>query len=110
MSPRAESPNTGSQHFAAGDRVRVRAWYPPGHVRTPFYTRGRPGEVVAVVGPMPDAERLAYGADGEPAVPLYRVRFCSTDLWPGTAASPETAASEDGVVVDLAEHWLEPRP
>ena len=98
------SPDSASPRFAAGDRVRVRAWFPPGHVRTPFYTRGRPGEVVRAIGPMLDAERLAYGFDGEPAVPVYRVRFRHADLW------PEDAAGEDSVVVDLAEHWLEANP
>ena len=29
--------------FRPGDRVRVRAAYPIGHVRTPYYVRGKPG-------------------------------------------------------------------
>ena len=32
--------------FAEGDRVRVRRAYPPGHVRTPYFIRGKTGEVI----------------------------------------------------------------
>ena len=31
--------------FQSGDRVAVRAAYPLGHVRTPFYVRGKSGVV-----------------------------------------------------------------
>jgi nitrile hydratase len=31
--------------FQAGDRVRVRAAYPPGHLRTPYYCRGTADDV-----------------------------------------------------------------
>ncbi len=88
--------------FRAGDAVRVRRAFPPGHVRTPFYTRGKTGEVVAVAGRFGDPEELAYGRSGEPARALYRVRFTHAELW-GAAAAPN-----DELVVDLYEHWLEP--
>lgn len=91
-----------SRRFAIGDRVRVQAIHPPGHVRTPFYTRGRTGEIAAVIGPMTNAESLAYGRDGRPEIPVYRVRFPAAELWPGEG---NTA---DHVVADLYEHWLEP--
>lgn len=91
-----------SPRYATGDRVRVQAIHPPGHVRTPHYTRGRNGEIAAVIGPMPNAEGLAYGRDGSPDVPVYRVRFTAAELWGGSAA--------DAVVADLYEHWLEPAP
>ncbi len=91
-----------SARFAPGDPVRVRAAFPPGHVRTPFYTRGRRGEVLTIAGWFRNPEELAYGRDGAPARPLYRVRFDQTELW-GTAEAPG-----DDVVVDLYEHWLEP--
>ncbi len=91
-----------SARFEAGDVVRVRAAFPPGHVRTPFYTRGKRGEVVALAGRFADPEELAYGRPGTPAVPLYRVRFAQAELW-GSAE-----ATADEVVVDLFEHWLEP--
>ncbi len=89
--------------FGPGDRVRVKRWDPPGHVRTPFYVRGHVGEVVTVVGPMPDPEQMAYGRTDAPPVVVYRVRFRRRELWPEDA-DPH----EDTVVVDLGETWLEP--
>ena len=87
--------------FTVGERVRVKAWEPPGHVRTPWYTRGHVGEIVAVIGPMPNPEHLAYGRRDRPPVRFYRVAFDAAELWPHGRAG-------DAVVVDLAEHWLEP--
>ena len=92
-----------SARFEPGDAVRVRAAFPPGHVRTPFYARGKRGEVIAVAGRFPDPEELAYGRRGTPARPLYRVRFAQEELW------GKAEATTDDVVVDLFEHWLEPR-
>ena len=89
--------------FAPGDRVAVRGGGSPGHVRTPYYVRGVVGGVERACGPFPNPEELAYGRDGLPARPLYRVRFRQADLWPdygGPAA--------DSVEVEIYEHWLEP--
>ena len=36
--------------FAPGDRVRVLRRFPPGHVRTPWYCRGKYGEVERICG------------------------------------------------------------
>ena len=91
-----------SGRFQPGDRVRVRRAFPPGHVRTPYYTRGKEGEVIAIAGTYHDPEELAYGRGGA-LVPLYRVRFSQEELW---GASEQPA---DDLVVDLYEHWLEPR-
>jgi nitrile hydratase len=89
--------------FAPGERVRVRAAFPPGHVRTPHYTRGRCGVIAGWAGSFANPEELAYGRSGEPPVPLYRVRFEQRALWPDYAG-----AAQDSLVVDLYEHWLEP--
>ena len=84
-----------------GDAVRVRRAYPPGHVRTPHYVRGREGVVDEVAGDFRDPEELAYGRDGLPKKTLYRVRFRQIDLWPDYQGS-----ADDSLVVDLYEHWL----
>jgi nitrile hydratase len=84
-----------------GDAVRVRTAHPPGHVRTPFYIRGRNGVVEGVAGDFADPEELAYGRDGLPTRTLYRVRFRQTELWPDYAGSPG-----DTLVADLFDHWL----
>ncbi len=94
---------TAGPVFRPGQKVRVRAWHPPGHVRTPFYLRGRRGEILQVIGPMPNPEDLAYGRTDRPPVAVYRVRFARRELWP-----EDGDPHEDTVVADLCEHWLEP--
>ena len=89
--------------FQPGDRVRVKALYPPGHVRTPHFTRGRQGVVAAVNGRFADPEALAYGRDGKPEKTLYRVRFVQCELWPDYDGS-----AEDSLIADIYESWLEP--
>lgn len=92
-----------STRFQPGDRVRVRLWDPPGHVRTPVYTRGRSGVVLALAAVHPNPEELAYGRAGLPAQPVYRVAFTHAELWGAGARR-----ASDRTVVDLQEHWLEP--
>jgi nitrile hydratase len=85
-----------------GERVRVRAAYPPGHVRTPFYVRGHTGIIERLCGSYPNPEELAYARPGLPAQPLYRVRFLQRELWPDYAGS-----AMDTVDVEVYQHWLE---
>jgi nitrile hydratase len=91
--------------FAEGDRVRVRQAYPPGHVRTPYFIRGRAGTVIQLAGSFADPEELAYGRDGQPKRPLYRVQFAQSELWPNYSGGPR-----DTTVVDILESWLESAP
>jgi len=88
--------------FAAGQPVRVRAAFPLGHIRTPYYTRGCVGTIESLAGLDPNPEHLAYGRHDQPPVPLYRVRFQQSALWPAYRGNPQ-----DTVVVDIFEHWLE---
>lgn len=92
-----------SRPFSPGNAVRVRMADPPGHVRTPFYARGKAGVVERLCGSFPNPEELAYGRDGLPARPLYRVRFRQRELWPDYAG-----AAGDTVDIEIHEHWLEP--
>ncbi len=87
--------------FSAGDRVRVREMYPPGHVRTPFYVRGKAGIVERVVGEFDNPEELAYGREGDKRI-LYRVRFAQRDVF------PQTPSGSDTIDVEIYEHWLVP--
>jgi Nitrile hydratase beta subunit, C-terminal len=89
--------------FASGDRVAVRRSESLGHIRTPFYVRGLTGVVERVCGPFPNPEELAFGRDGLPPEPLYRIRFRLADVWPQYA---ETQL--DSAEVEIYEHWLEP--
>ncbi len=70
--------------FKAGDRVRVKEDYVPGHVRMPGYIRGKTGVVVSEspAYPFPDAHAHGVPARDEPT---YDVRFRSADLWANSA-------------------------
>ena len=89
--------------FAVGDIVAVRAVYPLGHVRTPFYIRGRRGVIERLCGVYANPEELAYARSGQPNQPLYRVRFLQQEVWPGYRGS-----ASDTVDVEIYQHWLEP--
>ena len=88
--------------FQAGDLVRVIEAYPLGHVRTPYYIRGKTGTIERLCGAFPNPEELAQMRDGLPAQPLYRVRFRQGDVWPDYQGSPN-----DVVEVEIYQHWLE---
>jgi nitrile hydratase len=92
-----------SPSFNVGEKVRVRSAYPLGHVRTPSYVRGKTGVVERILGPFRNPEELAYGRSGEPAQPLYRVRFLQCEVWPGYGGT-----ATDTVDVEIYQHWLEP--
>jgi hypothetical protein len=89
--------------FRPGDRVTVREAYPIGHVRTPYYIRGKHGVIERICGAFPNPEELAYARSGRPAQPLYRVRFLQNEVWPDYAGQPT-----DVVEVEIYQHWLEP--
>ena len=89
--------------FAPGDLVAVRVAYPLGHVRTPFYIRGKRGVVERICGAYPNPEELAYARPGLPAQPLYRVRFHQSEIWP-----EYRGRDEDTVDIEIYQHWLEP--
>ena len=89
--------------FNIGTPVTVRVAYPRGHIRTPYYIRGKTGVVAAMVGTFRNPETLATGGDGLPEQPLYRIRFRQSEAWPGY-----TGAKADTLDVEIYEHWLEP--
>ena len=82
--------------------VRVRAWAPPGHVRTPWYLRGKTGWVERRLGRYPNPEQRAYRRVGEP-VELCRVRFTMSEVWGEAVERPN-----DTVDAEIFMHWLEP--
>ena len=88
--------------FRQGDRVRVREAHPPGHVRTPYYVRGKTGVIERLCGAFPNPEERAYARPGLPAQPLYRVRFLQRDIWPDYSGR-----RRDVVEVEIYQHWLE---
>ena len=52
--------------FVVGSHVNVRRGNPPGHIRTPYYIRGKSGTVERICGEFRNPEELAYGRTGEP--------------------------------------------
>lgn len=87
--------------FRTGDRVRVRYDIPPGHVRTPYYLRGKTGVIERTLGPFPNPEDLAYGVPAEPGQ-LLRVRFDMAEVWGDGAETPT-----DMLEAEIYAHWLE---
>ena len=75
-------PDAVEPRFQPGERVAVRAAYPLGHVRTPYYIRGKSGVVERLCGAFGNPEELAYVRAGLPCQPVYRVRFRQGDVWP----------------------------
>ena len=97
---RAVNPPNG--RFKPGDRVRVRTDDRPGHIRTPFYIRGKAGWIEKVHGEFLNPESLAFGHDGLPKRTLYLVAFHQTEVW------GKSRGSKDKVLVDIYDHWLDP--
>ena len=93
----------GSSKYKPGDRVKVRKEFLSRHHRTPGYIKGRLGTVAVLCGIYRNPEERAYGASGLPKLPLYRVEFDQTQIWPGYTEGPH-----DKLYTDIYEHWLEP--
>ena len=89
--------------YQAGDRVRVRTDERSGHVRTPYYVRGKIGWVERIYGEFLNPESLGHGGDGLPKRPLYLVGFRQTEVWGAYRHS-----GHDKLFVDIFEHWLDP--
>lgn len=95
----------GTPRFRPGERVAVRVAHPIGHVRTPFYIRGKRGVIERLCGVYGNPEELAYGRPGLPRQPLYRVRFLQREVWPQYHGH-----AEDTLDVEIYQHWLETEP
>ena len=87
--------------FDVGNFVRVKSINRPAHIRTPGYVRGKTGQIRTIHGSFPNPEKMAYGSDGLPPVPLYGVLFELADLW-------DEHSGNSKMIVDIYEHWLEP--
>jgi nitrile hydratase len=92
-----------ASRFRPGDSVRVRRAFPPGHIRTPIYIRGASGVIERDCGDCVNAEERAFGRSGLPELPLYRVRFKQSEIWPGYQG-----AEGDSIEIELYANWLEP--
>ena len=82
--------------------MTVRAAYPIGHVRAPYYIRGKSGVIERYCGAYANPEELAYARPGLPKQPLYRVRFKQFEVW-----QRYRGLASDTVDVEIYQHWLE---
>jgi nitrile hydratase subunit beta len=87
--------------FKPGDRVKVRFEDRPGHIRTPWYIRGKTGAVDRVHGEFLNPESLGHGGNGLPKKVLYSVAFEQGNVW------ESYSAQQDKLFVDIFEHWLD---
>jgi nitrile hydratase len=87
--------------FKKGNRVRVKLEFPPGHIRTPLYVRGKEGVIEDIFGSFKNPESLAYGGDGLPLVPLYWVKFDLCHVW-------DHPSLKERLLIEIYEHWLTP--
>lgn len=93
-----------TSRFKPGDKVHVAARFPKkGHIRTPFYIRGKSGIVERICGQYHNPEELAVGKYDGAAKVLYRVRFPQNHVWPDYKGN-----ANDVVEIEIFEHWLEP--
>ena len=70
------------------------------HTRLPGYLRGQIGTIDSVIGPQPNPDASATGSVRMEET--YIVRFDMSDLW------PEASGSEDSLLVDLWDSYLDP--
>ena len=89
--------------YQVGDNVKVQLRFPPGHIRTPEYIRGKEGVVSRYFGNFRNPEQLAYGKDGLPLHPLYWISFSVNDVW-----AHQPAEKQDKLLIEISEHWLDP--
>lgn len=89
--------------FKPGDMVRVLHLGKLGHVRIPFYVRGKCGEIVHYCGSYLNPEDLAIGLTNGPVKDLYRVKFSKAELWPDDSQSLGYT-----LIIEIYDHWLEP--
>ena len=82
--------------------VRVKDWFPPGHVRTPFFLRGKIGVIERELGAFENPEQRAYRQKAD-LRKLVRVRFTMAEVWGADAETPS-----DTLDAEIYEHWLEP--
>lgn len=89
--------------YKPGDAVLVDNRSPVGHCRTPWFLRGKRGEVASIHGAFHDPERLAYHKPGLPEQVLYKVRFLQREIWDDYSGDPG-----DHLEADIYEPWLSP--
>ncbi len=92
-----------NKRYALGEKVQILDLAKAGHVRTPFYVRGKVGTIDHDCGNFENPEERAYGRIGLEPIALYRVRLMQKHLWDDYDGPPG-----DSLVLEIYEHWLRP--
>ena len=82
-------------------KVRVKSHWPPGHIRTPGYLRGKIGQIERRIGLFNNPEEAAYRQTGAQRE-LVRVSFRMDEIWGARAER-----GEDVIEAEIYAHWLE---
>ena len=96
--------------YGIGDQVRVAARFPQsGHIRAPFYLRGKAGRVLRYYGSFYDPTALAQGVLTPPVCGLYQVLFAFDDVWRDVRdGDMQNDGADTCIVADIYDNWLEP--
>lgn len=87
--------------FKVGDRVQVLHLDRWGHIRTPFYIRGKAGRVECYLGQFISPEDLGFGNTAGPVRCLYKLSFRLADLW-----EDYSGEAADSLHLECYEDWL----
>lgn len=88
--------------FAPGDAVRVAFRDLAGPFRVPYYLRGKPAVVEAVVEPDGITVMGTHITDPRVELCYYRIAIAMSQVWPGYTGSPR-----DGLRIEIYEASLE---
>jgi nitrile hydratase len=84
-----------------GTSITIKKSSQPGHIRTPYYIRGKTGVIERSLGEFKNPEQLAYSLPSS-LYELYRVRFKMSELWDHDIENPN-----DTVEAEVFSHWIE---
>ena len=97
-----------SARYAVGEPVKVKYFFPlSGHIRAPFYLRGKVGKIIRYYGLYSDPTDLAAGVVTPKTVGLYQLSFNYLDVWGYEIENRKVEdETEIKILADIYENWL----
>lgn len=97
-----------SARYAVGEPVKVQYLFPlSGHIRAPFYLRGKVGKIIRYYGLYSDPTDLAAGVVTPKTVGLYQLSFNYLDVWGCEIGNRKVEdETEIKILADIYENWL----
>ena len=98
----------GVARYAVGEPVKVKYLFPlSGHIRAPFYLRGKVGKIIRYYGLYSDPTDLAAGVVTPKTVGLYQLSFNYLDVWGCEIGNRKVEdETEIKILADIYENWL----